>query len=238
MIEEAEKTIATADGMSTGDTGAGMDSDTGADTGSGNVMGDNYAYGGAMIDVNLAPPFTPTVLSMTDQINEFLITISRGAGSRPEIALRMCSWFSLFFYPKFNDFSHNYSDTLLDTEFALIQKLYDIGARNFLFLNVPPFQRSPYVFKSLEGSNMTAPILQAVTEDTKLVQRVQDLKAINTDVILPVQTHFKRLNLIPGQVTTFLWDSYEDFTKILDNPTQYGFRDTTMSGSDDDLSWE
>ncbi|THU97432.1 hypothetical protein K435DRAFT_662833 [Dendrothele bispora CBS 962.96] len=183
----------------------------------------NYAYGGATIDANLAPPYTPTVLSLTDQVNEFLNGAAKKPASAPWTGEN--SLFSVWI--GINDLSWSwwqtgdrlaYSDTLLDAEFALIQKLYNVGARNFLFLNVPPFQRSPY---SLEGSNTTAPILQGVIEDfnTKLVQRVQDLKANNTGV------------------TTFLWDSYEDFNKILDNPTQYGFRDATAFGSGDDLFW-
>lgn len=42
-----------------------------------------------------------------------------------------------------------FSDTLLSAEFALVQKLYDAGARNFLWLNVPPVDRSPLVRKTL-----------------------------------------------------------------------------------------
>jgi len=39
----------------------------------------NYAYGGATIDANLVTPFEPTVLSLTDQVNQFL----SGAGTKP-----------------------------------------------------------------------------------------------------------------------------------------------------------
>lgn len=39
----------------------------------------NYAYGGATIDANLVPPFESTVLSLTDQVNQFL----SGAGTKP-----------------------------------------------------------------------------------------------------------------------------------------------------------
>ena len=39
----------------------------------------NYAYGGATIDASLVVPFEPTVLSLTDQVNQFL----SGAGTKP-----------------------------------------------------------------------------------------------------------------------------------------------------------
>lgn len=39
----------------------------------------NYAYGGATIDANLVTPYEPTVLSLTDQVNEFLA----GAAKKP-----------------------------------------------------------------------------------------------------------------------------------------------------------
>ncbi|KAK7464133.1 hypothetical protein VKT23_006296 [Stygiomarasmius scandens] len=185
----------------------------------------NYAYGGATIDANLAPPYTPTVLSMTDQVNEFLNGAAKKPASAPwtsENAL-FSVWIGI------NDLSYTWwqpgdpkalSNTLLDAEFALIDKLYDVGAKNFLFINVPPVERSPY-FMGLDGSNQTAPILRGVIEDfnSKLEQRLQDLKANHTDV------------------TTFLWDSNSAFNEILDNPTQYGFRDATTFGAGDDLFW-
>lgn len=32
----------------------------------------NFAYGGATIDANLVTPYTPTVRSLTDQVNDFI----------------------------------------------------------------------------------------------------------------------------------------------------------------------
>ena len=34
----------------------------------------NFAYGGATIDANLVKPYTPSVKSLTDQVNQFLVT--------------------------------------------------------------------------------------------------------------------------------------------------------------------
>lgn len=38
------------------------------------VLTYNYAYGGATIDASLVAPYEPTVLSLTDQVGEFLDT--------------------------------------------------------------------------------------------------------------------------------------------------------------------
>jgi hypothetical protein len=41
----------------------------------------NYAYGGATINATLVKPFEPSVLSLTDQVNEYL----SGAGTKPTV---------------------------------------------------------------------------------------------------------------------------------------------------------
>ena len=43
----------------------------------------NYAYGGATINASLVAPFEPTVLSLIDQVNEFL---DGGVANKPATA--------------------------------------------------------------------------------------------------------------------------------------------------------
>jgi phospholipase/lecithinase/hemolysin len=39
-------------------------------------------------------------------------------------------------------------------------------------------------------------------------------------------------------VTTYTWDSYSVFNEILDNPTEYGFKDaTTVNNNEEDVFW-
>ncbi|KAG7091439.1 hypothetical protein E1B28_010475 [Marasmius oreades] len=38
-------------------------------------------------------------------------------------------------------------------------------------------------------------------------------------------------------VETYLYDSYSGFSKILDNPTAYGFRDNSTYGDGADIFW-
>ncbi|KXN86027.1 putative mannan endo-1,4-beta-mannosidase F [Leucoagaricus sp. SymC.cos] len=187
----------------------------------------NYAYGGATIDANLVPPYTSTVLSLTDQVNQFL----SGAGSKPA-STPWTSSNSLFsVWIGINDIGNSwyqpgdrdaFSDTLLNAYFALVQKLYhhrsNVGARNFLFLNVPPVDRSPLMLASDPTSQATeAKVI--TTFNSKLAAKISSFKANNTGV------------------TTYLYDSHTQFETILDAPTQYGFKDATSYGDDPTLFW-
>ncbi|KZP07071.1 carbohydrate esterase family 16 protein [Athelia psychrophila] len=110
----------------------------------------NYAYGGATINASLVTPYLPTVLSLIDQVNEFLDTAAKKPASTPWTSED--SLFSIWI--GINDIGNSYgnsgsrsafSDLLLNQEFALVEKLYAAGARNFLWVNVPPIDRSPLV---------------------------------------------------------------------------------------------
>ncbi len=43
----------------------------------------NYAYGGATINATLVAPYEPTVLSVVDQVNQFLTTVASKPPSTP-----------------------------------------------------------------------------------------------------------------------------------------------------------
>ncbi|KAJ8515181.1 hypothetical protein ONZ45_g7377 [Pleurotus djamor] len=92
------------------------------------VLTYNYAYGGATIDAKLVPPFTPSILSMTDQVNLFLNSVAKKPASAPWTSSNAI--FS--FWIGINDIGTTYnqggdrsafSDTLLNAYFALVQKL-------------------------------------------------------------------------------------------------------------------
>ncbi|KAJ3782457.1 hypothetical protein GGU10DRAFT_251097, partial [Lentinula aff. detonsa] len=196
------------------------------------VLTYNYAYGGATIDSSLVAPFEPTVLSVTDQVNEFLDTAASKPASTPWTSAN--SLFSIWI--GINDLGNSYylSDnrtsfdtTLLNAEFALVQKLvsywsltisFDVGARNFLFLNVPPTDRSPLM---LSQSTEAQAMLKAniIDFNSQLVEFIDDFKASNAGV------------------TTFLWDANTAFTTILDDPTAYGFIDAVSYGTDSGYFW-
>ena len=69
------------------------------------VLTYNYAYGGATIDASLVQPYEPTVLSLTDQVNEFL----NSSVSKPSAAVPWRADNSLFsFWIGINDIGNSY----------------------------------------------------------------------------------------------------------------------------------
>ncbi|KAG9224196.1 hypothetical protein CCMSSC00406_0004695 [Pleurotus cornucopiae] len=200
----------------------------------------NYAYGGATIDANLVAPYTPTVISLTQQVDQFLTTVANKPPSTPWTSAN--SLFSVFI--GINDIGNSYylsgdraafSDTLLNAEFALVQKLvrrcsssfrfsvltvsqYDSGARNFLFVNVPPIDRSPLMLaQAASAQSAEKTVIQGF--NTKLAAKIAAFKANHTGV------------------ETYTWDSSATFTRILNSPTTYGFRDATTFGDGTDIFW-
>ncbi|KAK0468880.1 hypothetical protein IW261DRAFT_1517326 [Armillaria novae-zelandiae] len=175
------------------------------------VLTYNLAYGGATISADLVTPYEPTVLSLTDQVNQFLSNYASKPSTTP--------WTSADTYYLGGD-RDAFSDTLLDAYFALVQQLVcrNTGARNFLFVNVPPIDRSPLMLAQSDWSQTTE---KSVIEgfNTKLTARAASLKANHSDV------------------TTWIWDSNAAFTAILDNPTSYGFEDATTFGDAPNIFW-
>ncbi|KAG8942839.1 hypothetical protein FRC04_003470 [Tulasnella sp. 424] len=183
----------------------------------------NFAYGGATIDATLVTPYTSTVLSMTDQVNQFLNNV----GSKPSYAPWTSSNSIFSFFIGINDIGNSYyqsgdraafSDTLLNAYFALVQKVYDVGGRNFLFINIPCVDRSP--FMTSQGSSATA--AEKIVLDgfnTKLAAKINSWKATASGT------------------KTWLYDSNTKLGQILNSPSSYGFQDATSYGSATNLVW-
>ena len=71
--------------------------------------------------------------------------------------------------------------TLLQAYFQYVDELHATGARNFLFVNVPPFNRSPA--RQARGAQDTANCSKTIhTYNSQLAQGVQNWGAANTDV--------------------------------------------------------
>lgn len=114
-----------------GATGGGGENFVGFDTITYNkstILTYNYAYGGATIDANLVVPYLPTVLSLTDQVNEFLAGVAKKPATAPWTSTN--SLFTVWI--GINDIGNSFgsggdrsafSVILLNAYFALVQKL-------------------------------------------------------------------------------------------------------------------
>jgi len=167
------------------------------------------AFGGATVDSNLVAPYEPTVLSVSEQIlDEFFPTYA----SSPSIA-PWTSGDTLFaIFIGINDVGNSYGDGLpetttlngliFDVYSGLVQTLYNTGARNFLFLNVPPVDRSPLT--KAQGA-------AAVAEETA------DLAAFNAGIADMAATLKKNHT----DTNVFTYDTNSLWNQVLDNPESF-----------------
>ncbi|KAI0721078.1 hypothetical protein C8T65DRAFT_632157 [Cerioporus squamosus] len=84
--------------------------------------------------------------------------------------------------------------------------LYNAGARNFLFIDVPPIHRTPV---GVMVSNYSADDLS----------RRQIYTVWNTEL----REHILKFSTDHADVTTLLFSSWDTFTRVLDDPTAHGF---------------
>ncbi|THH32443.1 hypothetical protein EUX98_g1717 [Antrodiella citrinella] len=168
----------------------------------------NYAYGGATIDARLVAPYEPTVLSLTDQVNQFL----SGAAAKTAAAPWTSEDTLFSFWIGINDIGNSYyesgsrdafSDTLLDAYFALVQ---DVLYEARLTLMLAQDASAQALEKSvIDGFN------------SKLATRVSSFQSAN-----------------PG-VQTWVFDANSAFTVVLNDPQAYGFVDNTSFGNTGDF---
>jgi phospholipase/lecithinase/hemolysin len=104
----------------------------------------NFAYGGATINADLVAPYREEVYSLGDQIEGLFVPHTDHSIWKAKNSLFLI-WIGV------NDIGSTYWsgewDTfhpiLLDEYFRLVDVLYAQGARNFVFLDVPPIELSP-----------------------------------------------------------------------------------------------
>jgi phospholipase/lecithinase/hemolysin len=166
----------------------------------------DLASGGATIDSALVAPYLPTVSSVAEQIeNEWLPTY---AAQSPDVI-----WSSddtLFaIFDGINDVGNSWWENTTAVNAAiysvyarLVDELYSAGARNFVFLNVPPIDRSPLALAN-----------SALDQSTQYV----DIKAWNEALISMAQS----LKAAKPDVNVFTIDTNKYFTEVLNSPSSF-----------------
>ncbi|KAK5560762.1 hypothetical protein LTR46_001070 [Exophiala xenobiotica] len=182
------------------------------------VLTYNLAYGGATVDAALVAQYLPTVLSLKEQVQtEFLplYGTQQLASWKPDATL-----FAIFV--GINDVGNSYAgtasgnttiyDAVLSEYTSLVNQLYDSGARNFVFLNVPPVDRSPLTASS-------GPAAQAL-EASRIALFNSRIATLAANL-----AHADKQNAV------FLYDTHTLFEEVLDNPQQFPqtapYRNTT-----------
>jgi phospholipase/lecithinase/hemolysin len=109
-----------------------------------------------------------------------------------------------------------FSDTLLKAQFSLVNKLYRAGARKFLFINVPPTDRSPFMIAQGDWTvDRLRPIV--VTHNKKLAAAAFKWRTTHPDS------------------TIYQYNAWGAFSKILDDYIAYGFTSNSTYGGATDF---
>lgn len=112
----------------------------------------------------------------------------------------------------FSSVPSNFSACLpprMDMYFDLMDSLYDTGARNYLFINMPPLFRAPMVTEN--GKAIIDNYIEGVT--------------LFNEHLFP--EYVETFTATHNGVKTVIYDAYSLFSEILDHPTWYGFKDNS-----------
>ncbi|KXJ89832.1 hypothetical protein Micbo1qcDRAFT_212333 [Microdochium bolleyi] len=181
----------------------------------------DMAVGGSTVDINIVP--TPSNFSFVKQVDLFAKTYGRSGApmfQKPDTTL-VAAWFGINEVLKTfaeGDLSSSSSwdktyDQVFKKYLALITTLRDRGARNFLFINVPPVHRNPYI----RGLRQGQLVPRAASLIANLNQRIAKLAA-------KVRSDYP-------DTTMYTYDAYAALQAALDNPKKFPelarVRDTT-----------
>ena len=167
----------------------------------------NLAYGGATVDAALVKQYLPTVLSMKQQIQDEYLPMYANHPSYFDWQAND-TLFAIFI--GINDIGNAYgeanSSLVLDLDIqeyaGLVDQLYQSGARNFLFLNVPPVNRSPLTV----GQGAAAQSTEAAV-----------IAAWNANVTALAGN----LSSTYSDAFTSVFDTNAVFTQVLDDPCSH-----------------
>ncbi|KAI4724250.1 hypothetical protein E4T49_08031 [Aureobasidium sp. EXF-10728] len=166
----------------------------------------NLAFGGATVDSTLVAPYLPTVLSVKQQVQDEYLPLYASHFS-PVPWTSDDTLFTIFI--GINDIGNSYATqnaSLHPTIFAelssLVDSLYTSGARNFLFLNVPPVDKSPLTQSA--GSAAQSLEAAAIADwNTRLSSLSTSLTRNHTDA------------------TSFVFDTNKLFSRVIEHPCAY-----------------
>ncbi|KAL5327664.1 hypothetical protein ACEPPN_005365 [Leptodophora sp. 'Broadleaf-Isolate-01'] len=181
----------------------------------------NFASGGATTSATLVKPYTSTVLSLIDQVTHF--TSNLGTSPHPSYA----SWTNanaLFgIWIGVNDVGNAWSSgnwtalskEIVDLYMQQVEKLYIAGARNVVFLTVPPIELTPLVVKQ---GNAT--------------QVAEGKAVVWYNELLEAAVEKWRMGKVGGEVETWVVDTAPAFNEAVQNPKRFGAKDATCWNAD------
>nr|POF22290.1 acetylesterase [Quercus suber] len=165
----------------------------------------NLAYGGATLDPDLKSANLPGTLSLREQINdEYLPVYSSHPATfnwNTETTL-FAVWIGINDVHDSEPYNYQTLDVIFNMYRGLVEKLYTSGARNLLFVNVPPLERAPNVVRGGE-------------EEQRVHRSNVDLWNKNLTMLAD------NLHEAHPDLTTFLFDANKLFNEVIENSCSY-----------------
>jgi phospholipase/lecithinase/hemolysin len=173
-----------------------------------NILTYNLAYGGATVDSALVTPYAPTVISMKEQVQTQYLPIY---GSHPATAPWTAGSSLFAFFIGINDVGNSWYlnnatlyDAIFSTYSGLLDQVYNTGARNFLFLSVPPVNLSPLILNQADNGYASEYEGRIIADwNSRLANMTAQFKAKHAGT------------------TTFIHDTNALFTKVIRNPKSF-----------------
>lgn len=178
----------------------------------------DYGYGGAVINETIVkPPNNAPVNDLNDQVNLFKLNFTK---SNVNWAEPHRSLFAFWFGQNdvYQSWNRSYSDpswrfnAALDGYFTRMDELYQLGARDFLWIGVAPILRTPLV-QSSTPTNQTAIVNLCTLFNSGLSSRATTFASTHKDI------------------TWRYYDPAPAFNRVLNNPSKYGLVNSSCQSS-------
>ncbi|KAI1811984.1 hypothetical protein GGS20DRAFT_592349 [Poronia punctata] len=178
----------------------------------------NLAYGGATVDSDLVTPYDPSVISLKEQVESEFIPGYTGSSAQTEWSgddSIFAVWIGI------NDIGNSYwngedatnelNAKIFTVISDLVDQIYTAGGRNFIFINVPPLDRTPLIVP--QG------------EDAVALSKA-DVEAWNGKVVDLAKALKEK-----SDTNVWVYDSNKSFGDVMDDPTSHletsGLKNTT-----------
>ncbi|KAG4104497.1 hypothetical protein H8356DRAFT_1639598 [Neocallimastix lanati (nom. inval.)] len=163
----------------------------------------NFACSGAVVDNDII--HSNNALPMTEQYKAFILHMGKGgkhSNWRSDQSL-IGIWFGIndIMNRADNDIDYDDDQSIIKSMFKIINKIYDLGARNFLILDVPSLEKLPHFIYS--------PVKGLDEEVLKFNKMIAD-SAMNFQKSKP-------------ETNVFVYNAYNELNYIMKNENKFGF---------------
>lgn len=191
----------------------------------------NLAVGGATTDSDLIPPYAPTVKSFVDQVDEFETKLAQKPTPWTSENLLVGIWIAN------NDVGNTWDNPDLHSlykkvskkYFEQVQRLYSLGARNFVILSSARKSASSPCYNavgSLDAAQQETPLMKGNGSDLRKIAAAVELY---NGIMARNLKSFKRKH---HKAKAWLVSPSKAYYEALDDPQKYGAPDDTCENED------